>query len=171
MQIRPPRDDDFAALAALTSHYIATTVAHFGYDAVSEAELRGTWQRGRNRFPWLVADHDGAVLGYAKSGTWRERAAYGWTAEVTVYVAPDTQRRGTGRALYGSLLDALTQRGFRSAIAGITLPNDASVGLHRAFGFTSVGVVEDAGWKHGKWHAIEFFQKKLATGDAPPSPV
>lgn len=170
MQVRAPREEDFAALAAITSHYIATTAAHFGYDAVSEAELRGLWQRGAAKYPWLVAEADGGVIGYAKSGTWRERAAYAWTTEVTVYVAPGTQRRGIGRALYTPLLAELTARGFRSAIAGITLPNDASVGLHRALGFTSVGVVRDAGWKHGAWHAIEFFQKPLATGAGAPTP-
>jgi phosphinothricin acetyltransferase len=108
------------------------------------------------------------VVGYAKAGTWRERTAYRWTAEVGLYVADAERGRGIGRALYAELLDDLARRGFRSAIAGITLPNDASIALHRVLGFVSVGVVEDAGWKHGRWHAVEFWQRRFATGPASP---
>ena len=168
MRVRPPHDGDFAALAAITNHYIATTAVHFAYDAITEAELRATWQRYGERFSWWVAERDGTIAGYAKSGTWRERAAYQWTAEVGLYVADRERGQGIGRALYTALLDELPRRGFRSAIAGITLPNDASIALHRAFGFTSVGVVEDAGWKHGRWHAVEFWQKRFATDGASP---
>lgn len=168
MLVRAPRDDDFEVLAAITSHYITTTSVHFAYDPVSAAELFEQWLRYRAWFPWFVAEHDGAILGYAKAGTWRERAAYRWTAEVGLYVADDARRRGVGRALYEALLAELAHRGFRSAIAGITLPNDPSIALHRAFGFAAVGVVEDAGWKHGAWHAVEFWQKRLASGDAGP---
>jgi phosphinothricin acetyltransferase len=171
MQIRAARDDDFAALTAITNHYITTTTIHFGYEPITETELRGQWQRHGARFPWLVTERDGAAVGYAKAGTWRERAAYSWTAEVGLYIADRERGRGLGRALYAALLDDLTRRGFRSAIAGIALPNEPSTGLHRALGFTSVGVVEDAGWKNGAWHAVEFWQKRLVTGDAPPVPT
>jgi len=168
MLVRAPRDDDFSAIAAITNHYVATTTVHFAYDPVGEAELHEQWLRYRAWFPWFVAERDGQVVGYAKAGTWRERAAYRWTAEVGLYIADRERRHGAGRALYTALLDELTHRGFRSAIAGITLPNEPSVALHRAFGFTSVGVVEDAGWKHDAWHAVEFWQKRLATGAAGP---
>jgi len=171
MQVRAARDDDFAAIAAITNHYIATTAIHFAYEPVAVEELHAQWQRGRAKFPWLVVERDGDVAGYAKAGTWRERAAYGWTTEVGLYVADSQRGRGLGRALYGALLDELTRRGFRSAIAGIALPNDASRELHRAFGFTSIGVTEDAGWKNGAWHAVEFWQKRLATGSEPPAPT
>jgi len=163
MLVRTPRDDDFAALAAITNHYIATTTVHFAYDAIAEAELRDQWQRYHERFPWCVAEHGGTVVGYAKAGTWRDRTAYQWTPEVGLYVADAERGRGIGRVLYTALLDELPRRGFRSAIAGITLPNAPSIALHRAFGFVSVGVVQDAGWKHGSWHAIEFWQKRFAS--------
>jgi phosphinothricin acetyltransferase len=171
MQVRAALAEDFAALAAITNHYITTTAIHFGYEPITEVELRDQWQRHRDRFPWLVAERDGAVVGYAKAGTWRERAAYSWTAEAGLYVADGERGHGLGRALYAALLDELTRRGFRSVVAGITLPNDASVGLHRAFGFTAVGVFEDAGWKKGQWHSVAFWQKRLATGDASPAPT
>jgi phosphinothricin acetyltransferase len=93
---------------------------------------------------------------------WRERAAYQWTAEAGLYIADAARGHGLGRALYAALLDELARRGFRSAIAGITLPNPASVRLHEALGFTPVGVFEDAGWKHDRWHAVGFWQKRLA---------
>src|SRR5512147_71260 len=87
MLVRTPRDDDFPALAAITNHYIATTAVHFAYDAIGEAELRAQWQRYREQLPWFTAEHGGAIVGYAKAGTWRERTAYRWTTELGLYVA------------------------------------------------------------------------------------
>src|SRR5829696_3859195 len=96
MLIRPVRDHDFDALAAITNHYIATTAIHFAYEAVTGPELRTAWKK---RYPWLVAEA-GAVLGYAKAGVWRDRAAYQWTCEVGLYVADAARGRGIGTALY-----------------------------------------------------------------------
>jgi phosphinothricin acetyltransferase len=155
--IREPRDDDFTALAAITNHYIATSAIHFAYEPVTEAELR---EHASGRFPWLVADDAGAIA-YAKAGTWRARAAYQWTCELGLYVAPDARGRGVGTQLYSALLDACAARGFRSAIAGIALPNPASIALHERLGFASVGVVAEAGFKLGAWHDVAFFQKRL----------
>lgn len=166
--VRLVRADDFEAIAAITNHYVATTAIHFAYEPVPEDALRAMWQQAGERFPWFVATRAGAVVGYAKAGTWRERAAYGWTTEIGLYVAHDVRGGGIGRTLYGALLAELERRGFRSAIAGITLPNDASIALHRAFGFESVGTVRDAGWKHGRWHDVEFWQKRFATGPEGP---
>lgn len=156
--IRLARDDDFPAIAAITNHYIATSTIHFAYDPLPVEAYRALWKP--ERFPWLVFD-DGAVRGYAKAGVWRDRAAYAWTTEVGVYVHHDAHRRGIGRVLYAALLDACAAQGFRSAIAGITLPNDASLELHRALGFVSVGIVRDAGYKLGRWCDVEFFQKRF----------
>ena len=171
MQVRAAREDDFAAIAEITNFYIATTAIHFAYEPVTVDELRAQWHKAHAKFPWLVAERDGNVVGYAKAGTWRERAAYGWTTEVGLYVADRERGRGLGRALYAALLDELTRRGFRSAVAGIALPNDASRELHRAFGFTPVGAFEDVGWKNAAWHTVEFWQKRLATDAAPPAPT
>lgn len=159
--IRSARDEDFPAIAAITNHYIATTTIHFGYDELAVDDYRATWKPAK--YPWLVFDDGGDIRGYAKAGVWRDRAAYDWTTEVAVYVHRDAHRRGIGRALYAALLDELARRGFRSAIAGITLPNDPSIELHRALGFVSVGVVRDAGFKHGRWCDVEFFQKLVAS--------
>jgi phosphinothricin acetyltransferase len=168
MTIRPPRDTDFAALAAITNHYIATTAIHFAYEPVAEADLRAMWHGYRERFPWLVIeDRAGQLAGYAKAGTWRSRAAYAWTAETGVYIADAARGRGLGRVLYTALLDELARRGFRSAIAGVTLPNDASIALHVALGFEPVGIVRDAGYKLGAWHDVGFWQKRFGHGGEP----
>lgn len=159
--IRDARRDDFVWIAAITNHYIETTSIHFGYEPVSADQLAEQWSR-TDRYPWVVAEDDaGRVVGYAKAGSWRERAAYQWTSEVGLYVEDGLHRRGFGRALYAALLDQLATRGFRSAIAGITLPNDPSRAFHEAFGFISVGTVREAGYKHGAWHDLELFQKRL----------
>ena len=166
MAIRPARDEDFDAITAITNHYITTTSIHFAYEPLPVAELRAMW---KPRFPWLVTEVDGEVLGYAKAGTWRERKAYDWTVETGIYLAPEARGKGLGKPLYLALLDELTARGFHSVVAGITLPNDPSIALHEQLGFTACGVVEEAGWKHGSWHAVGFWQKRLrAAGSSPP---
>ena len=142
----------------------ATTAIHFGYDPVTADELAAAWRTGAH--PWLVLDDAaGAVIGYAKAGVWRERAAYRWTVETGIYLAPGAHGRGRGTALYGALLDELARRGVHSVVTGITLPNEASVRLHRRLGFVDVGVVREAGWKLGAWHDVSFWQKRLASGD------
>src|SRR5687767_13647572 len=97
--IRAAHDGDFDAIAAITNHYITTTSIHFAYEPVAANELREMWRAHHARHPWLVTEQDGAVIGYAKSGPWRERAAYAWTCEIGLYVAADARGRGLGTAL------------------------------------------------------------------------
>jgi phosphinothricin acetyltransferase len=124
--------------------------------------------------PWLVEERDGEVVGYAYGSEHRVRAAYRWAVEVTVYVDQAHHREGVGRRLYEALLDRLRVQGFRMAFAGITLPNDASVGLHEALGFQPVGVYSRIGWKAGAWQDVGWWQLDLAPGSngppAEPSP-
>jgi len=164
--IRLARDDDFPAIADITNHYISTSTIHFAYEPLPVEKFRTMW-REHERHPWFVSDEDG-VNGYAKAGVWRDRAAYDWTTEIGLYVHHGAHGRGIGKALYTALLDELARRGFRSAIAGITLPNDASIELHKKFGFTSVGVVRDAGYKMNTWCDVEFFQKHFTTASSSP---
>lgn len=168
MQLRAARDTDFEAIAAITNHYITSTAIHFSYEPVSPTELRTLWAATHVRYPWLVSELDGEVVGYAKAGSWRERAAYRWSCEVGVYVAPARRRQGIGLPLYRELLAQCAAAGFRSAIGSITLPNAPSVALHEQLGFVAVGVVTSAGWKLGQWWDVSFWQKPLATGTAPP---
>jgi phosphinothricin acetyltransferase len=117
----------------------------------------------------MVAEDDGRVVGYAYGGQYKERAAYRWACEVSVYLEPGRRRGGTGRALYEALFERLVARGFRTAVAGMTLPNSASEGLHRALGFEPIGVYRAIGWKHDRWHDVAWTQKALADGEGPPS--
>lgn len=169
--VRPAAAADFAAIAAITNHYIRTTAIHFGHAEVTAADLAAGWREHLDLYPWLVAEQDGALLGYAKAGAFRTRAAYRWTTELGLYVAPDRHRHGVGRSLYRRLLALLAAQGFRSAIGGITLPNPPSVALHEALGFRPTGVVRAAGWKLGRWHDVGFWQLELQAGDAAPGTI
>jgi phosphinothricin acetyltransferase len=169
--IRAARNDDFEAAAAILEPLILHTAIHFAYEPVPAAELRGTWLRQRETYPFLVADAGGEVVGFTRAGPWRERAAYLWTPESGVYVRDGHKRTGVGRALYARLFDILRAQGFVSVMAGISLPNDPSVRLHQAFGFVPVGHVPRAGWKHGRWHAVGFWQKDLAQAGTAPGDI
>lgn len=152
---------DVAPANELTNHYIRETPIHFGATPASDDEFAAHWERGRARFPWLAATLDGRFAGYCKAGVWRERDAYARTVETGIYVARDAQGRGVGRALYEALFARLRGAGFHAAVAGITLPNDPSVRLHEAVGFTRVGVFREVGRKFDAWHDVGFWQAML----------
>jgi len=120
---------------------------------------------------FLVLEEDGRVLGYAYAASVKARAAYDWSCEVSVYLDPAAGRRGGGRALYEALFERLAARGYRQAIAGMTQPNEASAGLHRALGFEPIGVQRRIGWKNGAWHDVAWVQRSLTDDDRPPVPL
>jgi L-amino acid N-acyltransferase YncA len=120
------------------------------------------------KLPWLVATRDGQVLGCAYASQHRERAAYRWSVDATAYVAEAKRRTGVGTRLYRTLIAVLRLQGFRSAFAGIALPNPASVALHEAMGFKHLGVYADIGFKLGRWHSVGWSQLGLARGDKTP---
>lgn len=171
MLIRPADPiADAAACAQIYAPFVRDTPISFEEDPPDEAEMRRRIEQISARYPWLVAEDEGTVAGYAYASAHRERAAYRWSADVAVYVDQDRQRRGTGRALYSALLDLLRDQGVRMACAGITLPNPASVGLHQALGFEPVGVYRRIGFKAGTWHDVGWWQRELlAPGDGPPA--
>ena len=119
-----------------------------------------------------VADRHGfphAIVGYAYGGLFKSRAAYRWSCEVSVYLEVGRRRTGTGRALYEDLFTRLADRGFHTAVAGMTLPNDASVGLHRAMGFEAVGTYRRIGFKQGSWHDVAWMQRMIGSDEDPPT--
>jgi phosphinothricin acetyltransferase len=122
-------------------------------------------------YPWLVCEVDGAVAGYAYARPHRERTAYQWSTEVSVFVADDYHRRGVGRALYSELLEILRRQGFFNAYAGISLPNAASITFHESMGFEPVGVYEKVGYKLGRWHDVGWWALRLQDGDDPSDPI
>lgn len=170
IQVRPVTPDDAAAIAAVYAPYVIDGVISFELEPPEAAEMARRMMAGGDLHPWLVAEADGAVVGYAYASPFRARAAYAWAVETTVYVAADAQERGVGRALYAELLDRLTRQGFTQAVGIIALPNDASVALHERLGFRFVGVNERVGWKRGRWIDVGVWQRALAEPDDPPSP-
>jgi phosphinothricin acetyltransferase len=163
--VRQATAADAAACAAIYAPYVTDTAVSFETEPPSAAEMA---ERIAAAHLWLVLEDAGRVVGFAYAGRFAPRAAYRWACEVSVYLEAGRQRRGGGRALYGALLPQLAERGFRVAVAGMTLPNEGSVGLHRAMGFEPVGTYRRIGYKHGAWHDVAWTQRQLAAGDDPP---
>jgi phosphinothricin acetyltransferase len=170
MQIRHADPDrDAAGCSAVYAPYVRDAVASFEDEPPDAAELARRIKRVSERYPWLVAEEHGTVAGYAYAAGHRERAAYRWAADVTVYVAAEHHGRGIGGALYRTLLDLLVRQGLQVACAGITLPNDASVALHESYGFRLVGTYRRIGWKAGAWRDVGWWELELIErADGPP---
>lgn len=159
------RDD--AAIAAIYAPVVESSAISFEVIAPDAAAMRARIAAQPADKPWVVAEFDNAVVGYAYASAFRGRAAYRFGVEVGVYVAEGARRRGAGLALYRALTALLERQGYRRAFAGIALPNDASIALHRAAGFTEAGIVHAAGFKLGRWHDVAFYERALAPLDMP----
>jgi len=165
---------DAAACAAIYAPYVADTSISFEEEPPTAARFAAHIADTSARYPWLVLEDGGAVVGYAYATQHRARAAYRWAVDVGIYVDPDHHRGGAGRTLYEALFELLRRQRLHSACAGITLPNDASVGLHRALGFQHVGTYRSIGWKAGAWLDVAWWQLRLAPdgdGAAPAEPL
>jgi L-amino acid N-acyltransferase YncA len=157
---------DAAGCRDVYAPYVIGTAISFEGEPPTEAEMADRIGAALRTHAWVVLEDDGRVAGYAYGGPFMSRPAYRWSVSVSVYTEPGRRRPGAGRALYGALFDRLAARGYRMALAGIALPNDASVGLHRALGFEPVGTYRRVGWKHGRWHDVAWSQRPLGgTGD------
>jgi L-amino acid N-acyltransferase YncA len=156
---------DASACAAIYGPYVSGSAVSFEERPPTVEEMTG---RISAAHAWVVAEHEGATLGYAYGSRHRERAAYRWAADVAVYTDPVHHRSGVGRALYTSLFERLRTIGLWSLCAGITQPNEASNGLHRAMGFVPVGTYRRIGWKAGAWHNVQWWQLDLHPGEPGP---
>jgi L-amino acid N-acyltransferase YncA len=162
---------DGATIADIYRPAVVGRATSFELEAPDAVEMSRRVGACLERMPWLVAQDEGQVVGYAYAGPHRSRAAYQWSVEVSAYVDETVHRRGVGRALYEALFRVLALQGYKNAYAGITLPNAASEGFHRRLGFTPVGVFRHVGYKHGKWHDVAWLERSLAPrDDAPPTP-
>ena len=168
--IRMAREADARAILAIYAPFCATTAVSFELEPPSEDEIASRIRGVTAYCPWLILEDDGAVAGYAYAGRHNERAAYGWSVDVTVYVAPSHLRRGVGRALYSALFELLRQQGFFKAYAGVALPNPASTALHEAMGFEPVGVYKGVGYKLGAWRDVAHYQLALQPERQNPNP-
>lgn len=168
--IRLARGADGAAVSAIYRPAVTETAISFEIEPPDAEVMAGRMTGTLARLPWLVCETSGGIGGYAYASAYRDRAAYQWSVEVSAYVHQDIRRAGVARALYASLFAVLVLQGYRNAYAGITLPNEASVGLHRAVGFTSVGVYHGVGYKTGEWHDVGWFERPLAARVIDPRP-
>lgn len=154
---------DAAACASIYAPFVADSAVSFEVQPPDAAEFTRRIEQTSPVYPYLVAESEtGETVGFAYAGVHRARAAYRWSAEVSVYIHGDHRRRGIGRALYAELLSLMRRHGLRIALAGITLPNDSSVALHEAMGFTPIGVYKGIGFKAGGWRDVGWWQLDLA---------
>jgi len=159
-------------MLAIYAPIVRDTIISFELEPPTLDDMRGRIESAWPRWPWLVCERAGALLGYAYASQHRTRAAYQWSVDMSVYVGVDARRGGVARALYTSLFGILALQGFRNAYAGITLPNPASVAFHEALGFEHVGVYRNVGYKLGAWRDVGWWARDLAEhGPSPSSPV
>lgn len=162
--------DDAAQIAEIYTPFCLATAISFETVPPDEETVRNRIGAVTQQYPWLVAvSADEKVLGYAYAGKHRERAAYRWSVDFTVYLAADAKRCGLGTRLYGALAVICRNLGYYRAFAGITLPNEASVRLHEKVGFRPVGVYQRVGFKLGKWHDVGWWSLDLRPEDDLPS--
>ena len=168
--IRPSRDTDIDAITAIYRHHVLHGTGTFELEAPSSADMAS--RRAdvlAKRLPYLVAEDAGQVLGFASANWFKPRPAYRFSAEDSIYLAPQAQGRGLGRQLLGVLCQQAEQSGVRKLIAVIgDSANTGSIGVHRSAGFTQVGVLRACGWKFERWLDVVLMEKSLGAGDSCP---
>ncbi len=165
--VRPATEADVPAIAAIYQPAVLTGTASFELDPPDHAEMLRRFKALADvGFPYLIAEADRAIMGYAYAGPYRARPAYRFSVENSIYIAPHAHRRGVGRILLAALIDVCTQRGYRQMIAVIgDSANSGSIGLHRAMGFRFSGTMHSVGYKHGRWLDSVIMQLPLGPGD------
>ena len=169
--IRLATERDAEQVAAIYAPNVTDKIISFELEPPSADEMRRRIEVTLERYPWLVCERQGRVLGYAYAGAHGSRAAYQWSVDVSVYVHEQARRAGVGRALYTSLIATLSLQGFYNAYAGATLPNPASVGLLESVGFRAVGVYRGVGYKLGAWRDVGWWHLPLRERVAGPDPA
>ena len=168
--IRLATEDDADQVLEIYAPFCRETPVSFETEPPSLDEMRRRIAKTLPDFPWLVCEENGLILGYAYASKHRERAAYVWSVDVSAYVREGRRRGGLGRALYTSLFAILRLQGYHNALAGITLPNPGSEGIHRSMGFQPVGVYKNIGYKCGRWHDVAWSQLALREPEPEPRP-
>jgi len=152
---------DAAACVAIYRPLVESTAVSFETVVPTVEEFAARIQKSLSAWTWLIAENDGHCVGYAYGHSHRERAAYQWSVEVTIYVAASHRGQGVGSELYRRLFTDLANLGYCNAFAGVTQPNEASMALHRGVGFEYIGTFRSVGRKFDRWHDVAWFQRKL----------
>lgn len=175
MLIRDATAADAAACADIYAPYVIDTAISFEELPPSAAAMAERIESSIRSHAWLVAEAGGEILGYAYASSWKTRAAYQWACEASVYIDGARRGSGIGRSLYAALFDRLRERGYRTVLGGVAMPNPASEKLHRSMGFEQVSLYRRAGFKLGRWHDVAWFQLFLTSedddGDPGPAPA
>jgi len=166
--IRAATTADAPAIAAIYAPYVETLSVSFEQRAPSPKEMARRIETITETYPWLIAEADGEVVGYAYGFRFRERWAYRFTVETAIYIAAHRQREGIGRRLYMALIRTLSAQGFTQAVATIAVPNDNSIEMHEAVGFKRAGVWRSVGFKQGEWRDVGLWQRPLALMEPEP---
>lgn len=166
MLIRPAEVADAPAVAAIYGHYVRETCITFICKEPDAAHYAA--QIASGKYPFLIADRDGDVAGFAYAAAFRPHDAYRWDVELSIYLQPGLEGQGVGSQLMSALLDELTRLGYLTAYSCVTVPNERSVALHKRFGFTELGVFPSTGYKHGQWHSVLWLSKSLGALANPP---
>jgi phosphinothricin acetyltransferase len=172
IRIRPAKAGDIAAITRIYADAVRHGTASFETESPAEAEMAGRQEKlFAGGYPYLVAESDGTVAGYAYAGPYRDRPAYNWCVEDSIYIAREFHRRGIGRALLVRLIAECEAAGFRQMIGVIgDTANTASVAVHASTGFTLIGTFRSIGFKHGRWLDTVLMQRPLGSGDTVPPP-
>lgn len=169
LRIASPHDAE--CLSQIYAYYVDTSSISYEYVAPTVEEFSSRISHKLEQYPYIVAELDGKPVGYAYASQYRERAAYGWCVELSVYVSRHCIGRGVGTALYTALLELLRLQNIVIAYSAITLPNDASIALHEKMGFTLAGRFHASGYKMGQWWELAWYQKQLNPMQCPPPAV
>lgn len=169
--VRLAEEKDTVALRNIYAFYVEQTHVSFEYIAPTNEEFGERVLVTTEEFPWLVCLQNDEVIGYAYAHKHRLRDAYQWSPESTIYLAPHFHTKGIGRILYQTLFNVLRLQGYNNVFAGVALPNEKSVGIHKRLGFEDIGIFKRVGYKNGKWHDTRWFQLNLQLhNDEPEAP-
>lgn len=168
MSIRAANKQDIPRILEIYAPYVENTAISFEYDVPSLETFTQRFLSITARFPWLVWEEDGVILGYAYGSLPFERAAFGWCAEASVYLCPDACGQGIGRKLYAALEQLLQKQGYKKVYAVITSANAGSIAFHKAVGYRHTATMPDCGYKLGSWHGIVWMEKELNAWECPP---
>jgi len=163
--IRHATSADAAAITEIYNHYVLTHWATLEWVPIPVSEMEARIQKVQEEFPWLVAEEDGIILGYAYAGQFRGRVGYRHTAETSIYLNPEQHKKGIGSQLYEELFRLLEKMDVHKLIAGIGLPNEASVAFHQKHGFVKVAHFTEMGRKFNKWWDVSFWERPVVSGD------
>jgi phosphinothricin acetyltransferase len=154
--VRPAGLQDLSQILEILNREIAEGYAHFGVEPQTLTEIESDFGQSEG-YPWTVSVEGDEVQGFARAVPWKSRGGYRQTCEVGVYVRPELHGRGIGKAIYAEFLPAVEARGFHTVLAGVALPNPASIRLHEGFGFRQIGTFPEVGWKLGEWRSVGYW--------------